>query len=71
MVALVQLLVLMLSYRYRAGQKEATILKKLNDADPQDKKHIVRLDRTFEHRGHLCIVFESMRCDKYVLALIL
>lgn len=49
------------SYRYVAGRKEADILKKLNEADPEDKKHIVRLERTFEHRGHLCIVTESMR----------
>lgn len=48
--------------RYRAGQKEASILRKLNEVDPQDKKHIVRLERTFEHRGHLCLVFESLRC---------
>ncbi|KAK8865750.1 hypothetical protein IAR55_000897 [Kwoniella newhampshirensis] len=45
---------------YVAGRKEAQILKKLNDADPEDKKHIVRLERTFEHRGHLCIVTESL-----------
>ncbi|KAG6820615.1 hypothetical protein H0H93_014218 [Arthromyces matolae] len=45
---------------YRAGQKEAQILNKLKEADPDDKKHIVRLERTFEHRGHLCLVFESM-----------
>ena len=37
------------------------ILNKLKQADPDDKKHIVRLERTFEHRGHLCLVFESMR----------
>lgn len=48
-------------YRYRAGLKEVQILNKLKQADPDDKKHIVRLERTFEHRGHLCIVFESMR----------
>lgn len=30
-------------------------------ADPDDKKHIIRLERTFEHRGHLCMVFESLR----------
>lgn len=36
-------------------------MKKLGDADPDDKKHIVRLERTFEHRGHLCLVFESLR----------
>ncbi|KAI0344950.1 kinase-like protein [Trametopsis cervina] len=45
---------------YRAGQKEALILNKLKQADPEDKKHIVRLERTFEHRGHLCLVFESL-----------
>ncbi|RDB19227.1 Serine/threonine-protein kinase prp4 [Hypsizygus marmoreus] len=45
---------------YRAGLKEVQILNKLKQADPDDKKHIVRLERTFEHRGHLCLVFESM-----------
>lgn len=46
---------------YRAGLKEAQILNKLKMADPDDKKHVVRLERTFEHRGHLCMVFESLR----------
>ncbi|KAF7353896.1 Serine/threonine protein kinase PRP4 [Mycena venus] len=45
---------------HRAGLKESAILQKLQAADPEDKKHIVRLERTFEHRGHLCLVFESM-----------
>ncbi|KAI0074693.1 kinase-like protein [Panus rudis PR-1116 ss-1] len=45
---------------HRAGMKEAQILNKLQEADPEDKKHIVRLERTFEHRGHLCLVFESL-----------
>ncbi|KAI6119682.1 kinase-like domain-containing protein [Pisolithus croceorrhizus] len=45
---------------YRAGLKEVQILNKLRQADPDDKKHIVRLERTFEHRGHLCLVFEPM-----------
>ncbi|KAH8923956.1 kinase-like protein [Atractiella rhizophila] len=45
---------------YKAGQKEANILKKLMDADPADKKHVIRLERSFEHRGHLCLVFESL-----------
>jgi serine/threonine-protein kinase PRP4 len=48
--------------RYKAGIKEVGILKKLQDADPTDKKHVIRLYRTFEHRGHLCLVFESLRC---------
>lgn len=37
------------------------MLNKLKQADPDDKKHVVRLERTFEHRGHLCLVFESLR----------
>ncbi|KAM5542025.1 hypothetical protein V8D89_004335 [Ganoderma adspersum] len=45
---------------FKAGLKEAQILQKLKQADPDDKKHVVRLDRTFEHRGHLCLVFESL-----------
>jgi len=45
---------------YKAGLKEVQILNKLNQADPEDKKHVVRLERTFEHRGHLCLVFESL-----------
>ena len=49
------------SLRFKAGLKEVQILNKLKQADPEDKKHIVRIERTFEHRGHLCIVFESLR----------
>ncbi|KAH6899170.1 CMGC/DYRK/PRP4 protein kinase [Coprinopsis sp. MPI-PUGE-AT-0042] len=45
---------------YKAGLKEAQILQKLRALDPEDKKHLVRLERTFEHRGHLCLVFENM-----------
>ncbi|KAH8117641.1 kinase-like domain-containing protein [Phellopilus nigrolimitatus] len=45
---------------FKAGLKEAQILNKLKQADPEDKKHVVRLERTFEHRGHLCLVFESL-----------
>lgn len=41
--------------------KEAGILSKLAAADPEDKKHVIRLITTFDHRGHLCMVFESMR----------
>ncbi|KAJ1529058.1 U4/U6 small nuclear ribonucleoprotein prp4 [Nowakowskiella sp. JEL0078] len=45
---------------YRAGMKEITILKKIRMSDPEDKKHIVRLERHFDHRKHLCLVFESL-----------
>lgn len=52
---------LILLHRYKAGLKEVQMLNKLKQADPDDKKHVVRLERTFEHRGHLCLVFESLR----------
>ena len=52
---------LILLLRYKAGLKEVQMLNKLKQADPDDKKHVVRLERTFEHRGHLCLVFESLR----------
>ncbi|KAG8915823.1 U4/U6 small nuclear ribonucleoprotein prp4 [Tulasnella sp. 408] len=45
---------------YKAGLKEVAILEKLKAADPEDKKHLIRLEHTFEHRGHLCLVFESL-----------
>lgn len=47
--------------RKKAGLKEIDILRKLGEADPDDKKHLVRLERFFEHKGHLCIVFENLR----------
>ncbi|KAI9328027.1 kinase-like domain-containing protein [Zopfochytrium polystomum] len=48
---------------YRAGLKEIGILKKLQAADPDDRKHVIRLIRHFEHRNHLCMVFESLSCN--------
>ena len=44
----------------KAAQKEMAILEKLAEADPDDKKHIVRLERSFTHRDHLCLVFENL-----------
>src|SRR5437763_1918373 len=49
------------SLRYRAGMKELSILKKLAETVPDNKKHVIRLHRQFEHKGHLCLVFESLR----------
>ncbi len=40
--------------------KEIEILQKLNEADPEDRKHMIRLERHFEHKGHLCMVFENL-----------
>ncbi|KAI9844749.1 MAG: U4/U6 small nuclear ribonucleoprotein prp4 [Sclerophora amabilis] len=44
----------------KAGLKEIEILQQLSDADPDDKKHMVRLERIFDHKGHLCMVFENL-----------
>jgi len=44
----------------KASQKEMDFLRKVNEADPQDKRHIIRLLSSFDHKGHLCIVFEHM-----------
>ncbi|EWC43803.1 hypothetical protein DRE_07312 [Drechslerella stenobrocha 248] len=44
----------------KAGQKEIDILKKLAAHDPEDRKHCVRLERSFDHKGHLCLVFENL-----------
>lgn len=44
----------------KASQREMELLQRLNDTDPQDKRHIIRLFGAFDHKGHLCIVFEHM-----------
>ena len=44
----------------KAGIKEVDILKDLATNDMDDKKHIVRLIRSFDHKGHLCMVFENL-----------
>lgn len=43
-----------------AGLKEFEVLKKLNDTDPEDKYHCMRLYRSFYHKDHLCLVIESL-----------
>lgn len=45
---------------FKAGMKEIGILNRLAALDQEDKRHIVRLTTQFEHRGHLCMVFESL-----------
>ncbi|KAF9562323.1 U4/U6 small nuclear ribonucleoprotein prp4 [Mortierella alpina] len=45
---------------YKAGKKELDILKRLMENDPHNRKHIIRLERHFDHKGHLCLVFESL-----------
>ena len=44
----------------KAGMKEIGILEQLLEADPDDKKHIIKFERYFDHKGHLCMVFENL-----------
>lgn len=44
----------------KAGFKEIEILQQLRAADPDDRKHIIKFERQFEHKGHLCMVFENL-----------
>ncbi|KAE8146542.1 kinase-like domain-containing protein [Aspergillus avenaceus] len=44
----------------KAGLKEIGILEQLREADPDDKKHVIKFERYFDHKGHLCMVFENL-----------
>jgi serine/threonine-protein kinase PRP4 len=44
----------------RATQTEKVILRKLAGADPEGKRHCIKMLRSFEYRNHLCLVFEPM-----------
>lgn len=50
-----------INLRQKQGRQEMKILKKLNDADPDGKYHCLRMFRHFDHKQHLCLVFESLR----------
>ena len=45
---------------HKAGLKELEILRRVNNADPDDKYHCLRLYRNFFHKQHLCMVFEPL-----------
>lgn len=45
---------------HKTGLKELEVLKKLNDADTEDRFHCLRLFRHFFHKNHLCMVFEPL-----------
>ena len=38
------------------------VLRKLSGADPEGRRHCIKLLRTFDYRGHLCMAFEAMVC---------
>lgn len=44
----------------KGGFTEIAILQKINESDPEGRKHMVRFWRHFDHKGHLCMVFESL-----------
>ncbi|KAI2638067.1 kinase-like protein [Xylaria nigripes] len=44
----------------KGGFTEIAILQKLNDADSENRKHVVKFERHFEHKGHLCLAFENL-----------
>lgn len=44
----------------RAAALEVRILRLLAEADPEGRKHCIRLLRRFEYRSHVCLVFEPM-----------
>eukprot|EP00040_Diaphanoeca_grandis_P012741 m.64499 g.64499 ORF g.64499 m.64499 type:complete len:506 (+) comp23439_c0_seq1:822-2339(+) len=46
---------------------EVNLLEQMNKVDARDCFHIVRLLRTFEHRNHLCLVFEHLSYNLYDL----
>ncbi|XP_078494551.1 serine/threonine-protein kinase PRP4 homolog isoform X2 [Ciona intestinalis] len=48
---------------HKTGLKELEYLKKLNDVDREDKYHCLRLYRQFQHKSHLCLVFESLNMN--------
>ena len=45
---------------HKAGLKELEVLRRVNETDPDDKYHCLRLFRNFFHKQHLCMVFEPL-----------
>lgn len=44
----------------KAGLTEQAVLRRLAAADPENKKHVIRMIRAFDYRQHMCLVFEPM-----------
>lgn len=53
---------------YHQARVEIGIVQLLNTrCDPEDRHHIVRMLDFFEHRRHLCLVFELLNINLYEL----
>jgi serine/threonine-protein kinase PRP4 len=48
---------------YRAGVKERDLLQLITGADPNNKRHCIRIEGSFTYRNHLCLVLEPMHMD--------
>lgn len=48
---------------YKTSLKEISILKEIAEADPDNKYHCVHFITHFMHKGHLCLVLESLHMD--------
>ncbi|KAJ2901558.1 hypothetical protein MKZ38_001691 [Zalerion maritima] len=44
----------------KGGFTEIAILQKINRADPDNRKHMVKFERHFDYKSHLCMVFENL-----------
>lgn len=44
----------------KGGYTEIAILEKLNHADPENQKHVIKFVRSFDYKGHLCMAFENL-----------
>ena len=49
-----------LGYEFDLVSAMQVVLRKLAGADPDGRRHCIKLLRTFEYRSHLCLVFEAM-----------